>query len=112
VDAVHELAVAESIVAAVTAKLADVAVRWVRVEVGALSGVVPDALAFCFELAVADTPLHGAGLEIVTAPGRGRCRECAAEFDTGDLLTLCRCGSMDIEVVGGRELLITAVEVA
>jgi hydrogenase nickel incorporation protein HypA/HybF len=108
---VHELAIAESIVAAVREKLADVPVRRVCVEVGRLSGVVPDALQFCFELATVGTTLDGAALDIVSQPGRGHCRDCAAEFDTDDFLALCDCGSADVEVLGGRELRIREVEV-
>ena len=73
--------------------------------------MVPDALQFCFELATVGTCLQGATLEIVSTPGRGRCRNCRAEFDTDDLITMCDCGSVDIEVLGGRELLIREVEV-
>jgi len=108
---VHELAITESIVAAVREKLGGTPVRLVRVEVGRLSGVVPDALRFCFELATAGTPLEGAELDIIGQPGRGRCRDCAAEFDTDDWLALCDCGSADVEVLGGRELRIREVEV-
>jgi hydrogenase nickel incorporation protein HypA/HybF len=107
---VHELAITESIVAAVTEKLPDAVVRRVRVEVGRLSGVVPDALLFCFDLATAGTSLEGAELEIISSPGRGRCRACAAEFDTDDFLALCPCGSADVTVLGGRELRIREVE--
>jgi hydrogenase nickel incorporation protein HypA/HybF len=108
---VHELSIAESIVAAVSEKVVDVSIRRVRVEIGRLSGVVPDALRFCFELATSGTALQGATLEIVSSPGRGRCRECHTEFDTDDLVVMCGCGSVDVEVIGGRELLIREVEV-
>ena len=106
----HELAITESIVAAVAEKLPGTPVRRVRVEVGRLSGVVPDALLFCFELATAGTSLAGAQLDIISSPGRGSCRSCGAEFDTDDLLTLCPCGSADVAVLGGRELRIREVE--
>ncbi len=107
----HELAVAESIVGSVKEKLAHAQVRRVLVEVGRLSGVVPDALQFCWELATSGTGLEGAELEIVRLPGRGRCRGCESEFDTDDFITLCECGSADVEVLGGQELRIREVEV-
>ena len=107
----HELAITESIVAAVVEKLPGVPVRRVQVQVGRLSGIVPDALEFCFELATAGTSLAGAVLDIVSSPGSGRCRACGAEFDTDDQVVMCDCGSVDVEVLGGRELLIRAVEV-
>jgi hydrogenase nickel incorporation protein HypA/HybF len=107
----HELAVTESVVAAIAERLPGVAVRRVRVRVGALSGVVPDAMRFCFDLATLGTPLEGAELVIEPVLGRGRCRDCGAEFDTDDLLAVCGCGGIDVEVVGGRDLTIRDVEV-
>ena len=107
----HELAITESIVSAVKEKMPDVPIRRVRVQVGRLSGIVPDALQFCFELATTGTSLQGAELDIVSSPGRCRCRECAGEFDTDELIVVCACGSVDVEVLGGRELLIREVEV-
>ncbi|MBV9313350.1 MAG: hydrogenase maturation nickel metallochaperone HypA [Pseudonocardia sp.] len=107
----HELAITESIVAAVTEKLPGAPIRRVCVEVGELSGVVPDALRFCFELACAGTTLEGASLDIVRMPGRGQCQSCSAEFDTTDFLVLCACGSAEVTVLGGRELRIREVEV-
>lgn len=107
----HELAITESIVTAVTDRMADTPIRRVRVEVGRLSGVVPDALRFCFELATVGSTLAGAELEIISVPGRGRCRECSAEFDTDEIVTACACGSLDVQVTGGQQLLIREVEV-
>jgi hydrogenase nickel incorporation protein HypA/HybF len=103
---VHELAITESIVAAVVERMPDTTVRRVRLEIGRLSGVVPDAVRFCFDLVVA-----GTSLEIDEPPGRVACRRCAAEFDTDEVLALCPCGSADVELLRGRELRIRSVEV-
>ena len=46
----HELAIAESVVETVTQRLPDAKVTCVCLEVGALSGVVPDSIRFCFDL--------------------------------------------------------------
>jgi len=50
----HELSIAMSLVDAICdelPKLGSVTVRSVRIRVGALSGVVPDALTFAFDVA-------------------------------------------------------------
>ena len=107
----HELAITESVVATVLERMPDVAVRRVRLEIGRLSGVVPDAVRFCFDLVTAGTSLDGAVLEIDEPSGRVACRRCAAEFDTDEVLALCLCGSADVELLRGRELRIRAVEV-
>lgn len=41
-----------------------------RVEVGALSGVVPEALSAAFPVCARGTPAEGAVLELEAAPGR------------------------------------------
>jgi hydrogenase nickel incorporation protein HypA/HybF len=109
---VHELAITESIVAAVVEKMADTPVRRVHLSIGRLSGVVPDAVRFCFDLVAAGTTLDGAVLEIDEPGGRVACRRCAREFDTEEVLMLCPCGSADVDVLAGRELRIRSVEVA
>jgi hydrogenase nickel incorporation protein HypA/HybF len=107
----HELAIAESLVEAVQARTGGQTVRSVRLQVGRLSGVVPEALMFAFELAVRCTPLEGARLVIDEPPGRLHCRTCQIDQGTDDLILLCTCGSADVEVTAGRELALLSVEV-
>ncbi|WP_181783112.1 hydrogenase maturation nickel metallochaperone HypA/HybF [Pseudonocardia pini] len=106
----HELSITQSVVDAVTARLGEARIRRVRLEVGRLSGVVPDALRFCFELVTAGTTLDGAVLEIEEPAGSARCRTCGVGFETTEVLPLCGCGSADVEVLGGAGLRILAVE--
>jgi hydrogenase nickel incorporation protein HypA/HybF len=108
----HELSIAQSVVEAVLAHTGDRPVSKVRLQVGRLSGVVPDALGFCFELATASTPLEQAVLEIEEPTGHVHCRSCGGTFPLGELVLLCPCGSADVEVLAGRELQITSVEVS
>jgi hydrogenase nickel incorporation protein HypA/HybF len=108
----HELAITQSVVDAVTERTGSAPVATVRVRVGRLAGVVPDAMRFCFELVTAGTPLEGATLEFDQPAGRGRCRTCGEEVELADLILLCRCGSADVEVVAGRELAVASVVLA
>ena len=100
----HELAITEGIVAAVTERTGAARVAQVRLVIGRLSGVLPDAVRFCFELVTAGTPLEGAALQIDQPHGRARCRDCGDEFSLDDPILLCPCGSADVEVLAGREL--------
>jgi len=109
---VHELSITQSVVTAVTQRMRDAPVRRIRLEVGRLSGIVPDSMRFCFEMVAVGTTCEGADLEIDEPPGRAHCRSCEADFDTGEVLPLCDCGSADIAVLGGTELRIREVEVA
>ncbi|HLX48937.1 MAG TPA: hydrogenase maturation nickel metallochaperone HypA [Streptosporangiaceae bacterium] len=108
----HELAIIESVIEAVTGRLPDARISCVHLEIGALSGVVADSLRFCFELATEGTGLEGASLEISEQPGRCRCRTCGQDFSAHGPILLCPCGSADAEVLAGQELKIASVKVA
>lgn len=107
----HELAITQSIVDAVTERFDGATVSGVRLEIGKLSGVVPDAVRFCFDLVAAGTTVEGARLDIDEPAGRARCRDCAGEFEPDAPILLCPCGSAQVEVLAGGELLIRSVEV-
>ena len=108
----HELAIAESVVDTVTQRLPGARITRVHLEIGALSGVVPDSIRFCFDLATEGTTLEGAALEITEPPARCRCRACGTEFQPDPPIVLCPCGSADVAVLGGEELKILSVQVA
>lgn len=107
----HELSITKSIVDQVQARMGDAQIRRMQVEIGKLSGIVPDSVQFCFEMVVVGTTLEGAVLEVVEPFGSAHCHDCGADFPTDEVLPLCRCGSADIQVLGGQELRIREVEV-
>jgi hydrogenase nickel incorporation protein HypA/HybF len=109
---VHELAITEGLVDAVTERLPGARVTCVRLEIGALSGVVADSLRFCFDLVTEGTNLEGAALEILQPPALCHCRVCSHDFEPDGPIALCPCGSADIAVVRGQDLKITSVQVA
>ena len=106
----HELAITQSVVDLVVERTAGRQVSLVRLEIGGLSGVVPDAMEFCYELVVSGTSLEGSKLVIEHTRGAARCRSCGQDFDLDDLILLCPCGSADVEVIAGRELRVLSVE--
>lgn len=108
----HELALTQSVVDMITERLGPARIAAVHLEVGRLSGVLPDAVRFCFGLVTEGTALDGARLEITEPTGHGRCRDCGAEFAVTDPLVLCGCGSADVEVTAGQQMLVRSVEVA
>ena len=77
----HELSIAMRVVETLTEDLADEPgdVVSVRLRVGALSGVVSDALRFAWDVACRDTRLDGAALEIDEVAARIWCDRCERE---------------------------------
>jgi len=111
----HELSIAQGILEVVKQEvkrhhLCNVAK--IKLKIGELTSVVPEALDFCFSFLVKDTELKDVCLEIETVPIRGRCLGCNREFSykNQDLYFLCPyCGSK-IEVITGRELYVQEIE--
>lgn len=113
----HELTVAIRIREVLQTELAaedDLVVESVRVQVGALTNIVPEALQFAWPHAVADSALlGGSSIDIDWVDAQLRCRSCSATHTSATLVTLrcpaCRSGEVDI--VGGDELDILDVQV-
>jgi len=75
----HELGIARDIVAIVSDAAQGRNVRRVTLEVGALSGVMTEAIAFCFPIAAEGSVLEGVELEIREIEGRARCAASTTE---------------------------------
>jgi hydrogenase nickel incorporation protein HypA/HybF len=110
----HELSIAIDLVAAASEKAAELGLRIsvVHVRVGALSGVVAEALAFSFDVAAAGSEIEGARLAIEEVPVTVRCPRCGGEPRPASpqALRCPDCGGPASEVVSGRELELFALE--
>ena len=107
----HELSITRNIVAIVSEAAAGRRVTCVRLEIGKLSAVIPDAVRFCFDVCTLGTVLEGAQLEIDAIDGLGRCNACGAQLELTQLAARCSCGSRDIERLAGAELNVKEMEV-
>ena len=84
-----------------------------RLRVGAMSGVVPEAMQFAFDIVCRDTIAAGATLEIEPVAATSWCADCQEEFPYADFLSECpRCHNFSGELRHGRELEIAAVEIS
>ncbi len=106
----HELSVTKSIVSVVSEAAKGRRVRRVTLDVGKLAGVLPEAIAFCFDAVAKDTALDGATLDINEIPGRCRCRDCGEEFAVATLHEPCACGSHALDRLAGQELRVREME--
>jgi hydrogenase nickel incorporation protein HypA/HybF len=111
---VHELSIALSMIEQIEQQSAQHpgAIRSVQVKIGALSGVDADALAFAWEIARAGTAAAQAHLEIERVPLRVHCPQCG-ETHSPDILSLAcpRCITPEQEIIAGRELELTSLEI-
>ena len=87
-------------------------VNSVRLEVGALSNVEPDAMHFCFDAVTRGTLAQGASLEIIHVPARAWCLDCAQDVVVKQRFDACPvCGNPVAQIKGGAELKIKDMEV-
>lgn len=102
----------EAILDAVERRAAGRSVAGVRLRIGALHQVVPSALDQAFSLASAGTVAEGADVDLVVTPAVVTCRSCEARTESAAPYAGCaRCGSPDVEIHGGDELVLESIRV-
>lgn len=111
----HELSIAMSIVdlAREEAELRGApGVDVVYLRLGPLSGVVKEALLFSYEIACQQTMLEGSKLLIEEVPIIANCPVCRERRYVQSMQSLCcvECGTPTPEILEGRELMVTALE--
>ena len=85
----------------------------VRLRIGALAAVDPQALRFAFDVVMKGGCAEGAALEIDTTPGTAWCWDCAQSVTlAGGEAACCACGGHRLEVTGGTEMRVHEVELA
>lgn len=111
----HELSIAMSIVelAEEEADRRGVQIEAVHLRLGALSGVVKEALLSCYEMTCEDTPLQGSRLVVEDVSVLIFCANCQAQQPLNSLQLFCcpQCGTPSAEIVQGKELEVVALEI-
>ena len=108
----HELAIAQAAIELAEQAAGGRRVRRVTIEVGEFSGVLPEALSFCFDLAAQGTLLDGAELDLCRVPGMALCEICRTEFKIPAEPVMCGCGATNVIYLRGRELNVKSIELA
>lgn len=84
----------------------------VKLQVGLLSGIVPELLMTAFDIYKKDTIAADADLEIEDVPLKIRCQDCKTEMIKDDFVFICEnCGSSKLETVSGTELFLLKLDV-
>lgn len=111
----HEMALCESILQIMEdeAKKQNFSrVNLVRLEIGALSHVEPEAMRFCFDAVTRGSLANDARLEILRPPGEAYCIDCEERVEVTTRFDPCpKCNGHKLQVVGGDEMRIKDMEV-
>jgi hydrogenase nickel incorporation protein HypA/HybF len=108
---VHELGLCEAIVDRVQQRAGHRPVARVRVRVGRLHHVHPEAFDQSFAIAAAGGVAEDAVAELVLVPVRAHCRSCGEDTEADELVLACSaCGSVEIDLTAGDELLLESIE--
>jgi hydrogenase nickel incorporation protein HypA/HybF len=109
----HELSYCEGVLEAVERRAAGRTVAAIGVRIGAVHRVVPDAFQQSFTIAAMNGPAAHALATVVVVPVRGHCWDCGSDFDSADPAPACSsCGSLDVAVEGGDEVVLEWLEYA
>ena len=114
----HELSVALRIVESLDEELAgepdDLIISTVALQVGTLTGIVPEALDFSWGMATDGSRLQGSKLDIQIVEVAGYCQQCQQEQTLTNLQSMrCPvCLEPIMQITGGNEMEILTVEVA
>ena len=88
-------------------------IELLTLNIGKLSGVVPEALEFAFEVLIQDTIAQDAQLEINTIPTVCHCRQCDRSFQPEDYIFICpSCECISSDILTGTELELVSVVVS
>jgi hydrogenase nickel incorporation protein HypA/HybF len=109
----HELTLVQSLLVS-TLNVAEahggLPVDKVRVRIGGLRQVVPDALQWAFDLAKKGTLAENAILEWEEVKAVVRCRQCSTSYEPDGVFWVCpRCGTAGGEAMQGQELVLDSV---
>src|SRR3984957_1606475 len=107
----HELGLCSSIVDAIEKRAGERPVARVRVRVGRLHHVHPEAFDQSFAVAAMGTVVEDATAELVLLPVIAHCSTCGSSWECDEMPLSCpSCESIEIEVVGGNELVLESIE--
>lgn len=111
----HEMSIAQSLIDVLREEMTKhnaKRLRSVRLNIGQMTAIVPDALSFCFQVITEGTEFEGAKLIMDIIPLLGHCSACEEDFEIKDYAFVCpSCDSSKINTIGGQELSVVEIEV-
>lgn len=109
----HELGLCDSIVRRVEERAGGRQVARVKVRVGRLHHVHPEAFEQSFAIAAGGGVVEGAVAELVLIPVRAHCSACGQDSEDDEQIIAClSCGSLEVAITAGDELTLESIEYA
>ncbi len=112
----HEVSVIEELVESVQLEIKpypERKVKSVSVTMGKMRQFVPEMMRFCYDVASQGTRLEGSQLLLKEIPICIVCRKCAERVEVTEYDFICpKCGSVDVNMVSGNELVLDSIELS
>lgn len=111
----HELSIAYNIIEIVTVKASEnnaANVNEIEIDIGEISGVVPEALETAMEFAKKDSVAKNAKVIINQIKSEAICNNCKKVFIPFDIISSCpNCNSFDVNFVKGTEMRVKSINI-
>ena len=110
----HEMSVMQSVLDAAfeaLEKSGEIRITEITLTIGEQTDIQEVPLNFAFEALKSNSPARDAKLKVNVLTTRSHCNECGEDFDHDRFSMICPiCGSIDIDLLQGRELAIDGME--
>ena len=111
----HEMSITQSILDDVEQNLSNAEyskIINIKIKVGEFIAIDPSSLQFCYKALVHGTKFENTELFIEVIPLTGRCNKCKKEINIHNFLFVCgECGSSDINIISGQELILSEINI-
>jgi hydrogenase nickel incorporation protein HypA/HybF len=111
----HELSVVASLFEILEEKVREQKgkrITLVKLQIGALSGIVPELLETAFDIYKKDTIAAEAELKISLVPLKVRCEDCQKVMIKDDFVFICdNCNSTNIKTLEGTEMILEKMDI-
>ncbi|MBS7403653.1 MAG: hydrogenase maturation nickel metallochaperone HypA [Oscillospiraceae bacterium] len=85
-------------------------IETIVLQVGEISGIVPEFIEECFPAATYKTKYENMKLEMEVIPGIVRCNDCGEEFNARECDLKCpKCGKSNLFPLSGRDFMIKEI---